>query len=369
MEPTKDNTSGTAEVDDFEDKDPDDCYCESHSPYFGSAWGVMPRVVYKYEKPNDKYGMDPFGIMPRVFAEGYEPSTPSGYGPYHKGVVHKLNPTYSKVYHSSQKPLNIVDGFLTLKGPLYVSPYKSISSIFALRVNWTSPELDRVPDRQFMTNIGYKEWATKNDNLVTDITEYIDYCDDKHGFEPFTVNKSGYVYEILVDDEVRDHIFATDKMIMNGREVCIDYLKKVKVNEVTPIKGTVTFVSRKDPNQSRCNDKIKELKEKGMLSVNESYTPLSEFDHFFQEAKLKSKARNELDDSDFALVYKDASGNKIRKYPINDEAHVKAAARMFPRGVPNKYRKEVAGKILRRAHKFGIDTEGWKSLNNANKGE
>ena len=91
--------------------------------------------------------------------------------------------------------------------------------------------------------------------------------------------------------------------------------------------------------------------------------PLSEFDHYFQEAKMKAKTRKELDDSDFALVYKDASGNKIRKYPINDEAHVKAAARMFPRGVPNKYRKEVAGKILRRAHKFGIDTEGWKSLN------
>lgn len=94
--------------------------------------------------------------------------------------------------------------------------------------------------------------------------------------------------------------------------------------------------------------------------------PLSEFDHYFQEAKMKAKTRKELDDSDFALVYKDASGNKIRKYPINDEAHVKAAARMFPRGVPNKYRKEVAGKILRRAHKFGIDTSGWKSLNAAN---
>lgn len=101
-------------------------------------------------------------------------------------------------------------------------------------------------------------------------------------------------------------------------------------------------------------------------TVTESYEPLSEFDHFFQEAKMKAKTRKELDDSDFALVYKDASGEKIRKYPINDEAHVKAAARMFPRGVPNKYRKEVAGKILRRAHKFGIDTSGWKSLNAAN---
>jgi hypothetical protein len=81
---------------------------------------------------------------------------------------------------------------------------------------------------------------------------------------------------------------------------------------------------------------------------------------------MSSKTRNNLDDSDFALVYTESTGKKIRKYPINDEAHVKAAARMFPKGVPNKYRKEVAGKILRRAHKFGIDTSGWKSLNEAN---
>lgn len=116
------------------------------------------------------------------------------------------------------------------------------------------------------------------------------------------------------------------------------------------------------------NDFYKSYIEDWDKNINEGCDnmPLSEFDHYFQEAKMKAKTRKELDDSDFALVYKDASGNKIRKYPINDEAHVKAAARMFPRGVPNKYRKEVAGKILRRAHKFGIDTSGWKSLNAAN---
>lgn len=107
------------------------------------------------------------------------------------------------------------------------------------------------------------------------------------------------------------------------------------------------------------------IRKEGDVIMENENRPLSEFDHFFQEAKMNSKKRNELADSDFALVYTDGNGNKVRKYPINDEAHVKAAARMFPRGVPNKYRKEVAGKILRRAHKFGIDTEGWKSLNNA----
>ena len=84
-----------------------------------------------------------------------------------------------------------------------------------------------------------------------------------------------------------------------------------------------------------------------------------------QEAKLPAKKRNKLPDSDFALVYVDQYGDKVRKYPINDEAHVRAAARMFPKGVPLKYKKEVANKILHRAHKYDIDTSGWKSINAA----
>ena len=95
---------------------------------------------------------------------------------------------------------------------------------------------------------------------------------------------------------------------------------------------------------------------------------LEEFNHFFkddyyQESKLSSSKRNDLDDSDFALVYTDENGKKIRKYPIHDEAHVKAAAKMFPRGVPLKYKKKVAHKILRKAHEFDIDTSGWNSVN------
>lgn len=84
-----------------------------------------------------------------------------------------------------------------------------------------------------------------------------------------------------------------------------------------------------------------------------------------QEAKLPAKKRNKLDDSDFALVYVDEYGDKVRKYPIHDEAHVRAAARMFPRGVPLKYKKQVANKILRRAHEYDIDTSGWNSVNHA----
>lgn len=105
----------------------------------------------------------------------------------------------------------------------------------------------------------------------------------------------------------------------------------------------------------------------GSIETSEPDDCYCESDEITQESKLPAKKRNKLDDSDFALVYVDAYGEKIRKYPINDEAHVRAAARMFPRGVPLKYRSEVAGKILHRAHKFGIDTSGWNSVNAAHK--
>ena len=102
---------------------------------------------------------------------------------------------------------------------------------------------------------------------------------------------------------------------------------------------------------------------------------LEEFNHYFkdsknvddeevvQESKLPSSKRKKLKDSDFALVYTDGNGKKVRKYPVHDEDHVRAAAKMFPRGVPMKYKKQVALKILRKAHEFGIDTEGWNSVN------
>lgn len=111
-------------------------------------------------------------------------------------------------------------------------------------------------------------------------------------------------------------------------------------------------------------------------SNNEVSTMFDSIDYFsdvdvepitIQEAKLPSKKRKKLPDSDFALVYTDGNGKKIRKYPIHDEAHCRAAAHMFPRGVPLKYKATVARKILRRAHKFGIDTSGWKNLNNFTK--
>lgn len=107
-----------------------------------------------------------------------------------------------------------------------------------------------------------------------------------------------------------------------------------------------------------------EIMEESVLISNEE---------FFMEAKLKSKERNKLPDSEFGIVYMsdDNPPKKIRKFPLNDEIHVKQAVNMFNRA-PDKYKEQLARKILRKAKEFNLDTSGWKVIHeylNSKKGE
>ena len=74
-----------------------------------------------------------------------------------------------------------------------------------------------------------------------------------------------------------------------------------------------------------------------------------------QESKLPTSKRKKLKDSDFGIPEK-------RTFPLNDRAHVEAAVRMFPHA-DNKDKEQLAKRILRKAHEFGIDTSGWDSIN------
>lgn len=96
--------------------------------------------------------------------------------------------------------------------------------------------------------------------------------------------------------------------------------------------------------------------------------PLEENDPDLIQESMSAKERNALKNSDFAYIKRDSKGKVVeRKYPINNEAHVKSAAHLFPRGIPDdpEIRKKVANKILRKAHSYGMDTSGWTSLNKA----
>lgn len=86
-----------------------------------------------------------------------------------------------------------------------------------------------------------------------------------------------------------------------------------------------------------------------------------DFSEFFMEETLTAKDRKELPDSMYGIVYTDENGKKIRKYPLNDEKHVLQAVRFFNKA-EEKYKPELARKIVKRAKELGMDYEGWDVL-------
>lgn len=154
-----------------------------------------------------------------------------------------------------------------------------------------------------------------------------------------------------------------DKSNDNDPDDCFCEAYNAITGEEIPIEHAYTMDEMKE--RTYTDDDLDKIRSKEELDA--FYTKLKSKlgqSETIQEAKLPAKKRKELPDSDFALVYTDKrTGKKVRKYPVHDKAHVESAARMFPRGVPLKYQSEVARKILRRAHEFGIDTSGWKNLN------
>ena len=71
-------------------------------------------------------------------------------------------------------------------------------------------------------------------------------------------------------------------------------------------------------------------------------------------AKMKAKQRNALPKKVFGIPAK-------RKFPLNDEAHVKAAVRLFGRA-SDEDKPALARKILSRAKTLGMDSSGWKTI-------
>jgi len=71
---------------------------------------------------------------------------------------------------------------------------------------------------------------------------------------------------------------------------------------------------------------------------------------------LSGQTRGDLSDADFAAVWTDAQGNKQRKLPINDAAHVRnALARFDQTDMPENIRAHARARLVAAAHRFGID--------------
>lgn len=69
----------------------------------------------------------------------------------------------------------------------------------------------------------------------------------------------------------------------------------------------------------------------------------------FKENKLSKKERDELSDEEFGIP-------ELRKYPLTDKIHVKQAIVFFYK-CPEKYKPELARRILKKMDEYGIPKE------------
>ena len=68
---------------------------------------------------------------------------------------------------------------------------------------------------------------------------------------------------------------------------------------------------------------------------------------------------SEMEDHEFALVYEDAAGNKVRKLRIDDAVHVRAALAWFNQiQVPAHMKAEAQAKIMAAAKRLGQPKDG-----------
>ena len=165
----EDDTSGTSEFDESFDNDPDDCYTEAYDAITGE------------EIPIDHaYTMDEMREITLSFTEDVKP-----------GKLMKVSPPDSKyVYFGS--PENHMPE-IKLDRPLFVTPYKSIASIFI----WNDMELqNRIPKGSY--NCQYEEWLKfdkkESGRCLKDVHVYVEGYPD---LEPYEIKQTGYVHQIL----------------------------------------------------------------------------------------------------------------------------------------------------------------------------
>ena len=165
----EDDTSGTSEFDESFDNDPDDCYTEAYDAVTGK------------EIPIDHaYTMDEMREITLSITEDANP-----------GKLMKVSPPDSKyVYFGS--PKNYMPE-IKLDRPLFVTPYKSIASIFI----WNDMELqNRIPKGSY--NCQYEEWLKFNKKesgrCLKDVHVYVEGYPD---LEPYEIKQTGYVHQIL----------------------------------------------------------------------------------------------------------------------------------------------------------------------------
>ena len=152
----------------------------------------------------------------------------------HGGNIEKIDDfKYDKVYFGS--PYKISNP-MKLDGPLFVSPFPGIASIFSVR-----PQKDVMKNKygipvEKVTNRDYDEWdRNKIDELKKGpIKELHVRLKGITDMEPIEDIVHGYLGEITITDELKEHIYQSAKM-HKVFEYCIDHIDSVSFSDIKEV--------------------------------------------------------------------------------------------------------------------------------------
>ena len=150
------------------------------------------------------------------------------------GNIEKIDDfKYDKVYFGSPYKMS---NPMKLDGPLFVSPFPGIASIFSVR-----PQKDAMKNKygipvEKVTNRDYDEWdRNKIDELKKGpIKELHVRLKGITDMEPIEDIVHGYLGEITITDELKEHIYQSAKM-HKVFEYCIDHIDSVSFSDIKEV--------------------------------------------------------------------------------------------------------------------------------------
>lgn len=167
-----------------------------------------------------------FGTVPCNIQEASNEVYRSG------GSIQKINDfRYTKLYFGSPKKQT---NPMKLGRELFVTPFPGIASIFAVRPQDLKPYGVKPEDK---INRGCDEWNLKyKDNILQrPLKELHVRLEGLSDMTPVKERVHGYIHEITVTPEIKDHIYRSDKMSQNDFEFCIDKLDKVSFSKIIEV--------------------------------------------------------------------------------------------------------------------------------------
>ena len=168
-------------------------------------------------------------------------------------------------------------------------------------------------------------------------------------YKPVTATESKMINMIIGLNDA-EYINESESNSLNSITTAALFIRGCELNNSNLMKESLSLVSENADNA------LNTLHEQYLIEnyyrpVDESYraNAIDLAYRYIVEKTLKARNRNALDDSDFGIP-------SLRKYPIPDKAHVKAAIQRFNH-VEKSYEKELADNLITAMKKFNMMNE------------